>query len=137
MNQDIDPTTPLPSSSSKRPADSPASSSTEKRAKILPSMEELSQLTTLSSMLDGHRKKLQAVQEIGLEWPEIIELILRYLRRESESMNMKASVIANLIPDRADVIVKSLNEDELKEWKDSVRDGIDKNHWIGLLMCRT
>ena len=138
MNQmDVDSTTPLPPYSSKRPAASPlASSSADKRAKIL--LPD-GQLATLSSNMNKRRWQIlvDEAEADNFLWWDILSDVLYHLTRELASTNMKDSVIANLTLERAGDIVKSLNEDELEQWKVGVWKGVKRNDWNDLLARRT
>ncbi len=120
MNQmDVDPT--LPSSTSKRPADfPPTSSSAEKRAKI-----SNGQLATLTSNMESTVVKtlVDAAKTDDSLWPEILPVVFEHLTAELESTNMKDSVIAKLSLTDARVIVKGFNKEQLEEWKVGVRNG--------------
>jgi hypothetical protein len=137
MNQmDVDPTTSLPSSSSKRPAAFPPASSADKRAKILLPDD---QLTTLSSNMNRRKWQIlvdEAEADDSLWW-DILSDVLMHLTQELASTNMKGNVIANLTLKRANDTIKSFNEDELEQWKVGVRNGVKGNDWIDLLACRT
>jgi hypothetical protein len=142
MNQmDVDPPISLPSSRPKRPAASPpASSSADKRAKIL--LPD-AQLTTLNDeMKKGSHGQMWQLRLQSAENDEsMLRVLLRdvlwYLTRELASTNMKGSVIVNLTLERANDIVRSFNEDELEQWKVGVRNGVEKNDWIDLIVHRT
>jgi hypothetical protein len=142
MNQmDVDSATSLPSSSSKRPAAFPlASSSAEKRAKIvLPD----AQLIDLSAKMKhkSDRKKWQIlIKEAEADdslWWDIHPDVLMYLTQELASTNMKHDVITSPNPQSANDITKSFNEDELEKWKVGVLNGVKRNDWIDLLAHRT
>jgi hypothetical protein len=125
-------------SSSKGPADfPPASSSTDKRAKIRLPDEHL---TTLSSNMDTYRRKWQIwvdkAEAHDFQWSDILWDVLRCLSLELSATNVKSSVV-NLNFVRADDIVEGLNENELEEWKVCVRKVVESNDWIDLLVRRT
>ncbi|KAF8323573.1 hypothetical protein F5887DRAFT_1208074 [Amanita rubescens] len=129
----------LPSSSSKRPAEfPPASSSADKRAKIL--LPDI-QLATLSSNIN--RKSDFRMWEFQVDkaetatddsrWRSILSDILQVLTLELASTSMKDSVIANLTLQHADDIVKIFTENQLEEWKVGVRNGVKRGDWSDLL----
>jgi hypothetical protein len=137
MNQmDVD-----PSSSSKRPAPFPlASSSAEKRAKILLPDAQLIELSTKMKHKADRKKWQMMVKEAEADdslWWDINLDVLIYLVQELASTSMKHSVIASPNAERANDIVKSFNEDELEQWKVGVRNGIERNDWTDLLVHRT
>ncbi|KAF8319201.1 hypothetical protein F5887DRAFT_378307 [Amanita rubescens] len=136
MNQmDVDPTTRLPSSSSKRPADFlPASSSADKRTKILPPDGQLTKLN--SNMGNRMYNILVDVAEANESvWWNILSSVLMDLTLELASTDMKDSVIANLNRERADDIVKSFNnKDQLEEWKVDVRNAVKSKDWTDLVL---
>lgn len=130
---DVDPTTSLPSSSSKHPAGLPPTlSSAAKRAKI-PLPDE--QLTMLSHNMAERRRAWTLLVNHNFEWLNILSDVMMQLNQELAYTNMKDGNIANLTLDRASDIVKGFNEDELEEWKVGVQNVIDKNDWIDLLAC--
>jgi hypothetical protein len=136
MNQmDVDPPTSPPSSSSKRPAAFPlASSSAEKRAKILLPDAQLIELSAKMKHNADRKKWQMFVKEAEADdslWWDILLDVFMYLVQELASTSMKHSVIA---PERANDIVKSFNEDELEQWRVGVRNGVERNDWTGLLV---
>ncbi|KIL67286.1 hypothetical protein M378DRAFT_9526 [Amanita muscaria Koide BX008] len=130
---DVDPATPVASSSLKRPADFPASSSADKRAKTLLPHE---QLTTISSNMDevSSRKLWKTfvdravADDSGSLWPDILSAVLMHLHVEFRSTNMKGANIKGAYD-----IVKSFNKDELEAWKVGVRNGVERKDWNDLL----
>ena len=135
---DVDPTTPKASSGLKRLADfSPASSSTEKPAKILPD----EQLTTLSSHMNAlaYRRRWEISVDNADDplWPGILSDVLVDLTRELADTDLRNSVIAKLSLERADDIVKNFNKDQFEEWKVGLRNGVKSKNWIDLVARRT
>ncbi|KAM6495407.1 hypothetical protein JOM56_008113 [Amanita muscaria] len=133
---DVDPTTPVASSSLKRPADFPASSSADKRAKtLLPR----GQLTTLSSNMDevSSRKLWKILVDRAVAknseslWSDILSDVLMHLHLELGSTNMNGANIKGAYD-----IVKSFNKDELEAWKVGVRNGVERKDWNDLLARR-
>jgi len=142
MNQmNVDPLTSPSSSSSKRLATSPlTSSSAGKRARIL--LPD-AQLTAFNHNMKGKSKRrkwqviLKGAGDDNSLWLELLSTILSHLTAELAFTNMKGSVIASPNPERANDIVKSFNEDELKQWKVGVRNGVEKNDWVDLIAHHT
>ena len=135
---DVDPTTPKASSGLKRLADfSPASSSTGKRAKILPD----EQLTTLSSHMNtiAYRRNWEISVDNADDplWPGRLADVLMDLTRELAGTDMRNSVISNMTLEGADDIVKSFNKDQFEEWKVGLRNGVKSKNWIDLVARRT
>ena len=134
---DVDPTTSLPS---KRPADfPPASSSADKRTKIL---LPAGQLTKLNSNMGRWMYNLsvdaaEAAEANESMWRNILSNVLINVTLELASTDMKDSVIANLNRERADDTVKSFNKDQLEEWKVDVRNAVRSGCWNDLLERRT
>ncbi|KAF8337861.1 hypothetical protein F5887DRAFT_1284949 [Amanita rubescens] len=62
-------------------------------------------------------------------WGALLPLVFIQLTRELAVTDMKDSVIPDPSLNYAYEMVRGLNEDELKVWKDSVK----KNNWIDLL----
>jgi hypothetical protein len=142
MNQmNVDPLTSPSSSSSKRLATSPlTSSSAGKRPRIL--LPD-AQLTALNHNMKGKSKSrkwqvfLKEARDNNSLWLDLLSEILSRLTAELAFTNMKGSVIASPNFERADDIVKSFNEDELEQWKVGVRNGVEKNDWLDLIAHRT
>ena len=135
---DVNPTTPLPSSSSKRPADfPPASSSADKSAKILQILLPDGQLTKLNYKMNSlaYRRDWEILVDTADDslWLGILSDVLMELTRELASTD----VITNITFDRADDIVKSFNKDQLEEWKVDVRNAVRSGCWNDLLERRT
>jgi hypothetical protein len=127
-----------PSSSSKRPAAFPlASSSAEKRPRIvLPD----AQLTELSDNMKRNRKRwnilIKAAETDDSLWWHIYSDVLSHLTQELASTDMKRDVIASPNPQGANNILMSFNEDELEQWKVGVLNGVEKDDWIDLILHR-
>jgi hypothetical protein len=138
---DVDPPTSPRSSSSKRSAAFPlASSSAEKRAKILLPHAQLIELSAKMKHKSDRMKWQIFVKEAEADdslWWDIHLDVLMHLTEALASTSMKHSVIASPNPERANDIVKSFNEDELEQWKVGVRNGVDRNDWTDLLVHRT
>ena len=132
---DVNPTTPLPSSSSKRPADfPPASSSADKSAKILLPDGQLTKLNYKMNSL-AYRRDWEILVDTADDslWLGILSDVLMELTRDLASTD----VITNITFDRADDIVKSFNKDQLEEWKVDVRNAVRSGCWNDLLERRT
>jgi hypothetical protein len=141
VQMDVDRPTSLPSSSSKRPVTSfLPSSSTEKRAKhLLP----LAQQTMLNEKMEhySHSQKwrylIQKAEDDDSAWQGIVfSSVLTHLAWALAGTGMKSSIIS-INPDNPADILNSFNEDELKQWKAGVYNGLEKNDWIGLMTHRT
>ncbi len=135
MNQmDVD----LASSSLKRPADfPPASSSADKRAKILLPDGQLTKLNSnMNNRQPMYKLWVDAAEANESVWQNTLSTFFMVLTLELASTDMRDSVIANLTPERADDIVKNFNKDQLEEWKAGVRNGVKSKDWTDLVLRR-
>jgi hypothetical protein len=118
---DVDTPTSLPSSPPKRSAAShPASSSADKRAKILLSNAQPTTLNDKMKIISQYQmwqSRLQDAENDEHLMRFLVRDVLLHLTPELASTNMNGSDIVNLSLDRVDDIVESFNEDELEQWK--------------------
>jgi hypothetical protein len=137
---DVDQPTSIPSSGLKRPPTSPPTSSTPKRVKLdLPD----AQLTALNGEMK-QRSRTQAwqyrINEAANDdslWQPLLSDVLMHLTCRLEATDMKSKVIASLPVNRAIEMVMSFSNDVFEQWKVGVRDGVENNHWKGLIEHRT
>jgi hypothetical protein len=56
---------------------------------------------------------------------------------ELPTTDIKGSVIVAATRPQADELVRGLDDDEVKEWKDGVQKGVMNNNWADLIAHRT
>jgi hypothetical protein len=69
-------------------------------------------------------------------WRDLFLDILIYLTHALAITGMNGNVIEPL-PLRLEQIAKSFNTEEMKEWKEGVRKGVEENDWEDLIFHRT
>ena len=129
---------PASSSGVKRTSASPpGSSSAQKRPKydICQQTAFIDKMKKLSSK-QMWPLRMQVAEDDNSAWQDVFSDVLGLLTGILATTNVKNSVIA-LTTEQAEQIVKNFNTEEMKEWKEGVQKGVEKNDWTDLVSHRT
>jgi len=130
---------PAGPSSSKHssPISSTASSSSEKRAKLILPQDQLTMVRENMAHYSRDGAWKQIIQMASVEdtlWPNlIIPNILMSITQELAQTDMRGGVIADVTISRAMHMVKSFSKEELEQWKTGIRNGVETGDWSSII----